>query len=133
MGEELCISYVDSMDTTEGRQDKLQKQYYFTCKCDRCTNGKYLTTLLIPRLQVDNIRNACLFVSGGEIENLKHALLNEEVTKEQEEYIIRFSKDMIKRMEIAKKVGMINIVLKLTIYTLPSHDINKLINFCLVT
>ena len=38
--EELCICYVDCLETTEARQEKLERQYYFKCHCDMCDNGK---------------------------------------------------------------------------------------------
>jgi len=39
-GDALTINYVDLMDTTEGRRTKLQNQYHFTCKCERCQTEK---------------------------------------------------------------------------------------------
>lgn len=33
---QIFISYVDLMDTTETRRHDLEKNYYFLCKCERC-------------------------------------------------------------------------------------------------
>ncbi|EGD80817.1 hypothetical protein PTSG_01403 [Salpingoeca rosetta] len=35
-GEEVCISYIELMDTTPERREALQELYYFTCQCPRC-------------------------------------------------------------------------------------------------
>ncbi|XP_060083829.1 histone-lysine N-methyltransferase SMYD3-like [Ylistrum balloti] len=43
----ICISYVDQLETIEERQKQLQEQYYFTCQCNRCQdkglNGEMLS------------------------------------------------------------------------------------------
>ncbi|XP_039264769.1 histone-lysine N-methyltransferase Smyd1-like [Styela clava] len=79
--EELCISYIDPIDTTPGRQEKLKNQYYFDCKCEECENG-------------------------SEREAMKSALLDENILKEKpeaENYIIKMSTEALKRMENTKK------------------------------
>uniref|UniRef100_A0A3P8S1F4 [histone H3]-lysine(4) N-trimethyltransferase n=1 Tax=Amphiprion percula TaxID=161767 RepID=A0A3P8S1F4_AMPPE len=35
-GEELTISYIESLSLTEDRQRQLEDQYHFTCHCQRC-------------------------------------------------------------------------------------------------
>lgn len=36
VGEELSISYIDSLALTDERQKQLKEQYHFTCHCQRC-------------------------------------------------------------------------------------------------
>lgn len=36
-GQEVCISYIELMDTTLERQDALRTLYYFDCVCEHCT------------------------------------------------------------------------------------------------
>uniref|UniRef100_H2Y4A3 [histone H3]-lysine(4) N-trimethyltransferase n=1 Tax=Ciona savignyi TaxID=51511 RepID=H2Y4A3_CIOSA len=79
-GEELCISYIDSLETTRQRKEKLQMQYYFDCDCESCANGK------------------CHFV-----EDLKHALIPGDIKPESVKYINQFSKDMLRRIQQAKE------------------------------
>uniref|UniRef100_A0A6F9DU65 [histone H3]-lysine(4) N-trimethyltransferase n=1 Tax=Phallusia mammillata TaxID=59560 RepID=A0A6F9DU65_9ASCI len=76
--EELCISYVDSMETREDRREKLSSQYYFDCECNLCFNG-------------------------GESEDLKHATAAENMKEESVKYINQFSKDMLKRINKTKE------------------------------
>ncbi|XP_066514684.1 histone-lysine N-methyltransferase SMYD1a isoform X1 [Hoplias malabaricus] len=38
-GEELTVSYVDFLDVSKDRQQKLKQQYYFDCKCEHCSKG----------------------------------------------------------------------------------------------
>lgn len=35
-GEEVCLTYVDVMNTRENRQYELQQKYSFVCQCERC-------------------------------------------------------------------------------------------------
>ena len=39
------ISYVNVMDDTQIRNENLQKDWYFTCKCHLCTNSEYKTEI----------------------------------------------------------------------------------------
>jgi len=48
-GEEICISYVDCLETTEQRREKLMSQYYFHCECDVCVFGKWMRHLYYYR------------------------------------------------------------------------------------
>ncbi|CAK8672384.1 histone-lysine N-methyltransferase SMYD1-like [Clavelina lepadiformis] len=75
--EELCICYVDCLNTTEQRKEKLMSQYYFDCKCQMCEDGH-------------------------EIESLKHGLVREDMKEESIKYINQFSKDMLKRIQNTK-------------------------------
>ena len=36
-GDEICISYIDTMRPSHLRQDELKRTYYFQCKCVACT------------------------------------------------------------------------------------------------
>uniref|UniRef100_A0A8C6V5R6 [histone H3]-lysine(4) N-trimethyltransferase n=1 Tax=Neogobius melanostomus TaxID=47308 RepID=A0A8C6V5R6_9GOBI len=36
LGDELTISYIDSMALTDDRRKQLEEQYHFTCCCQRC-------------------------------------------------------------------------------------------------
>nr|CAG4719167.1 unnamed protein product [Naegleria fowleri] len=38
-GEPLTINYIDLLDVTPNRQQKLKKQYHFTCQCSRCASS----------------------------------------------------------------------------------------------
>ena len=37
-GSEVFISYLDLLNDTGGRREKLEKQYYFQCGCVRCSD-----------------------------------------------------------------------------------------------
>ncbi|XP_024152173.1 histone-lysine N-methyltransferase SMYD3 [Oryzias melastigma] len=37
-GEELTISYIETLSVTEDRQKQLEDQYHFTCQCQRCSS-----------------------------------------------------------------------------------------------
>ena len=37
-GSDVFISYLDLLNDTGGRREKLQKQYYFRCGCVRCSD-----------------------------------------------------------------------------------------------
>ncbi|RKP34342.1 hypothetical protein BJ085DRAFT_13641, partial [Dimargaris cristalligena] len=39
-GEEITISYVDPVDPTNWRQEKLLTNYYFDCRCKLCTSSQ---------------------------------------------------------------------------------------------
>lgn len=39
VGDELTISYIDSVAHTDDRQKQLEEQYHFTCHCQRCDSG----------------------------------------------------------------------------------------------
>ncbi|KAK7913349.1 hypothetical protein WMY93_013560 [Mugilogobius chulae] len=38
LGDELTVSYIDSLELTEDRQKQLEEQYHFTCTCQRCNS-----------------------------------------------------------------------------------------------
>ncbi|KAL9642762.1 hypothetical protein ABK040_009839 [Willaertia magna] len=40
IGDPLTINYVDLLDVTPNRKEKLLKQYHFECNCTRCNNSK---------------------------------------------------------------------------------------------
>lgn len=40
-GSEVFISYLDLLNDTRGRREKLLKQYYFWCGCDRCQDPDF--------------------------------------------------------------------------------------------
>uniref|UniRef100_Q4H2S8 [histone H3]-lysine(4) N-trimethyltransferase n=1 Tax=Ciona intestinalis TaxID=7719 RepID=Q4H2S8_CIOIN len=96
-GEELCISYIDSLETTEKRREKLKLQYYFDCECDTCTKGE-------------------------ELENLKHALVSEDIKEESVKYINQFSKDMLKRIHKTKQNQNWERMCNQTLGTLAQQD-----------
>ncbi|XP_072320858.1 histone-lysine N-methyltransferase SMYD3 [Eucyclogobius newberryi] len=37
-GDELTVSYIDSLELTEVRRKQLEEQYHFTCSCQRCNS-----------------------------------------------------------------------------------------------
>ena len=37
-GEEITISYIESIERAEDRQNELEERYFFKCKCEKCTN-----------------------------------------------------------------------------------------------
>lgn len=58
-GEEIFISYIDSTQTRDKRRQELEYGYFFTCKCERCTNDEisYQTFLrLQPQIFKDRSR-----------------------------------------------------------------------------
>ncbi|XP_061734882.1 histone-lysine N-methyltransferase SMYD3 isoform X2 [Nerophis ophidion] len=59
-GEELTISYIETLSLTEERQKQLEDQYHFTCRCQKC----------------DSQDTDCLMLSGEEERwlHLKEAL-----------------------------------------------------------
>ncbi|XP_032818921.2 histone-lysine N-methyltransferase SMYD3-like isoform X1 [Petromyzon marinus] len=38
-GEELCISYIDTLSPSRTRRQELLRRYYFTCQCSLCEQG----------------------------------------------------------------------------------------------
>eukprot|EP00062_Callorhinchus_milii_P013242 gi/632961137/ref/XP_007896590.1/ PREDICTED: histone-lysine N-methyltransferase SMYD3 isoform X1 [Callorhinchus milii] len=44
--EELTVSYIDVMATSQERQKQLEKQYFFTCDCHRCETRHKDTEML---------------------------------------------------------------------------------------
>jgi len=52
-GEEICINYVTFIIGTIMRQTKLQKNWYFKCSCERCSDptelGSHLSSLRCPK------------------------------------------------------------------------------------
>lgn len=39
-GEELCISYIDTDSPADQRRRELEENWFFTCRCVRCTNER---------------------------------------------------------------------------------------------
>ena len=48
-GEEITISYTESIVKGEERQSELQERYLFTCKCRKCINDSTNQGLLIGK------------------------------------------------------------------------------------
>uniref|UniRef100_A0A8C7WM80 [histone H3]-lysine(4) N-trimethyltransferase n=1 Tax=Oryzias sinensis TaxID=183150 RepID=A0A8C7WM80_9TELE len=48
-GEEVWISYIETLSLTEDRQKQLEEQYHFTCHCQRCSSKEQDGVLLSGR------------------------------------------------------------------------------------
>ncbi|XP_078800711.1 histone-lysine N-methyltransferase SMYD3 isoform X2 [Oryzias latipes] len=48
-GEELRISYIETLSLTEDRQKQLEEQYHFTCHCQRCSSKEQDGVMLSGR------------------------------------------------------------------------------------
>lgn len=58
----MNISYIDVLNTPKDRQDELEKQYYFLCKCPRCiddTELEVMTAAVCQNTNCDGYVNMC--------------------------------------------------------------------------
>uniref|UniRef100_A0A8C7WM15 [histone H3]-lysine(4) N-trimethyltransferase n=1 Tax=Oryzias sinensis TaxID=183150 RepID=A0A8C7WM15_9TELE len=53
-GEELRISYIETLSLTEDRQKQLEEQYHFTCHCQRCSSKEQSIGLLYEQSLMSN-------------------------------------------------------------------------------
>jgi len=77
-GEEVCISYIDTLENRQTRGAKLKDTYYFDCDCDHCE-------------------------PDHPTELLKTARLTDEIKDHSYDYITRFSLDILKRLKKSKE------------------------------
>ncbi|KAH6654073.1 hypothetical protein BKA67DRAFT_604491 [Truncatella angustata] len=50
-GEEITISYIDTVQTQQGRLARLNHSWHFPCSCSSCTQNKYLTAASDARIR----------------------------------------------------------------------------------
>lgn len=58
----MCISYIDVLNTSKDRQEELEKQYYFLCKCPKCiddTELEIMTAAVCQNASCDGYVNMC--------------------------------------------------------------------------
>ncbi|CAL1268201.1 unnamed protein product [Larinioides sclopetarius] len=69
----VYISYIEQLDLTEKRQNALLEQYYFHCKCEKCTtsnNDDLMTKFLLPEKETE-IHLVKFWARLKEIEEMK--------------------------------------------------------------
>ncbi|KAL4231552.1 hypothetical protein ACF0H5_009133 [Mactra antiquata] len=62
----VFISYIDQLATYKERQTLLKQQYYFDCKCDRCTDNDYNTLMRSFKCPERNCDGAVCLSEGNE-------------------------------------------------------------------
>ncbi|XP_006009896.1 histone-lysine N-methyltransferase SMYD1 isoform X2 [Latimeria chalumnae] len=89
-GDELNVSYVDFINTSQDRKKQLKQQYYFDCTCDHCSKGIKDDLMLAMKEDQDNKPST-------------------DVVKK----VIEFTKASMEKIETARSEGCYHEVVKL--------------------